>query len=301
MVLWDLPSSLHAPCAQRNQFYIWVSAFHLVGISRLYLGAHWFTDVLSSWLLASAILILVILSYERQTEAKVNPLAIFMVALLSLIFTYGIYHHLNFRKLKINYAQVNYPIETVSMNDWWNSNDSLPAYTASLFGFRSHPINIVWAGDLNKIHETLLKEGWSKPPARDLVSTLHRIADIKSTQYLSMISPQYLDKRPALILARSGVNDIKGLMVLRIWDSNRSIGETHTTLWVGVVSLVTRSYSWLYNARPGEIAIDSGYIFPNKTGLAGSKIIDMNLPRDLLITFIKNDADSGNKKIHKKK
>lgn len=267
----------------RPQFRKWIYSIGLlfpliVGVSRLYLGAHWFTDVLSSWLLGSAVLMLVILSYERQPEARVNPYGILFASLIALMCTFGVYHHYRFNELKTDYAQVNYPIEKVSMKEWWQKNDALPAYYVSLFGFPSQTINIVWAGEINKIAETLLKEGWTTPPARDIVSTLHRIADIQSTEYLSMVSPQYLDKKPELILARHGSQDVKGLLVLRLWDSNRIISETHATLWVGIIAVVPRSYSWLYKSHPGEIEIDPAYVFPNKTGLGHWewKIMDEN-------------------------
>lgn len=275
----------------------------LVALSRLYLGAHWFTDIIAGWLVSAAILMFVIISYRRYAEKPKQTLGIFVIGLLALCLTLGVYRHLQFNQLTTNYAQLDWPKDEFSMNEWWQKNDMLPAYRTSLFGFPSQQINIAWAGDLEQIRATLLKEGWSKPPPRDLVSTMHRISDIKSAQYLPMVSPQYLDKKPILILTRPATNQ-KNLLVLRLWDSNRTIKDTHTTVWVGVISGVPRSYSWLFNKKSNNLsAIDPAWIFPSKMGIAEWqwKTIEMDTTKTGNTTKQKILLIRENKSVHKKK
>jgi membrane protein DedA with SNARE-associated domain/membrane-associated phospholipid phosphatase len=231
-----------------------------ISFSRMYLGAHWFTDIFSAWLLGADILILVIISYHRHVEKPIPALGISLVSLITLIAAFSLYHYCYFSVLMVNYAQVSWPSIQVPMKSWWEYDGELPAYRTSLFGFPSVRINIAWAGSIKQIEATLRAQNWVDPPARDWISTIHRIADIKSTQYLPMISPQYLDNKPTLTLTRQ-TNDEKKLLVIRLWNSNRTIENTNTTIWVGVAGVIPRSYSWIFKNRQDELDITPDMIF----------------------------------------
>jgi membrane-associated phospholipid phosphatase len=236
----------------------------LVGLSRLYLGAHWLTDIIASLLLSTSLLTLVIISFQRYAEAPINPISSSLVTVATLMVTFSFYQHQHLSELNAMYKQLNWPTTQITMDEWWGHN-LIPAYHTSLFGFPSQRINVEWTGELDDIKQILTNEGWSKPPARNWISTLHRIADVHSTQYLPMVSPQYLDKRPELIMTKL-YNNGKALLVLRLWNANIDIKHKKSTipLWVGIIGPVPSSYGWIFKKPSERIEINSSYLFTQK-------------------------------------
>lgn len=247
--------------AKRWMVYIFaLGVIFAIGISRIYLGAHWFTDVLAAWLLGASILCFVVVSYERAKVITVNPRHILLILLPTLAMSYSIYYYRHIPKFQESYALLPWPVLAVNMEDWWKDDNEIPEDRSSLFGFPSQPINIQWVGSLDEIKTTLMNQGWATPPARNWISTLHRIADISSTQFLPMISPQYQDKTPELTLTKN-VKGIKNLLVIRFWNSNRIIKETNEPLWVGIISVVPRTYNWVFKKDNTKLTVQPELIF----------------------------------------
>lgn len=250
-----------------------------VGLSRLYLGTHWFTDMISGWLISCAILTVVIISYSRVYERPINALYVSSVSILTLIFTFGLFHHYFFNILVANNEMLPWPTVEIRMADWWNRDNMLVTDRVNLFGFPSQTINIEWAGNIEDIRKTLLQEGWSKPPTRDLLSTLHRITNIRSTQYLPLVSPQYLDKRPVILLTRRVIDETE-LLTIRLWDANRTFKNTNIKLYVGFVRFVPRAYNWLFRETTTSF-IDPNLVFPSHEFIGNWEWKTMSIKRTI--------------------
>lgn len=233
----------------------------IVSMSRLYLGAHWFTDVLGGWLLSAALLILVTISYNRKNNHQIKLTGLFSTTIIIFILIYGISCLHYGTKLRQDYAAIDYPTISIPLNQWWNETDTqTPMYRINRFGIADQILSVQWIGNLDDIKNILLQNGWHTPPERNWINVILRIADVNSTDHLPLVSALHLDKKPVLVLTKN-INDMKRLVVIRLWASNVTIEPNQQPLWVGTVDVIPRTYSWLFRKKMGALKIVPALLF----------------------------------------
>lgn len=221
--------------AKRTPIYVAASVLiGLIGLSRLYLGAHWLTDVLASIFLGLAIVLLGALIYLRRPTKAVSPGVLSGVSLSMILLAGCIYGATHFKAAQHDYT-LYWPNIVVNEQSWWKSrvrNDEIPLFTTSGFGHLKEVLNVQWVGDLNNITALLQTKGWvSHSIDFKLSNMLHRLSVSSRSAHLPLLPIRYHNETPVRLFTRS---DAQGRQVtLMLWRSFVTLEKDAHGFWLG--------------------------------------------------------------------
>ena len=116
------------------------------------------------------------------------------------------------------YEKIYIRSRSISTDAWWNSTSKIKLAPTRVIGYKSYPIQFLWLAPLDQIENELQLAGWKNPPPSEWISTLHRLADGSSTEFLPMVAPQYLHAYP--IFTRTlKIEASEIVIVRRLWHS----------------------------------------------------------------------------------
>jgi undecaprenyl-diphosphatase len=190
----------------------------LVAFSRIYLGAHWFSDVVASFGLATAWIALLAIGYiqhVREPLLRAAPVLAILFGTLALVGgTYVARHHA--QDLRV-YAKA-MPRPQLTLDDWLaRGYAALPAARTEIAGKKEEPFTLQLAASREGLVHALEAAGWSPPPRWKSSALLLWLLPSAQIAQLPVVPKLDEGEPPALTFIRA--DGAQERLVMRLWNA----------------------------------------------------------------------------------
>ena len=211
----------------------------LIGFSRLYLGAHWFSDVAASVGLGLAFIgLLCIAHIHHVREPPQRALPLLLLATFTVSFFGTAYAHQFHERDVEHYAKPDM-LRILTLDAWRNGQwRTFPPARTEVRGHREEPFSVQWVATAEHVAQVLEPSQWRRPVEWNSSASLLWLVPNTPIEALPVLPKLHQGRAPALTFVRP--LDRLNRLVIRLWHvadvDVPGASVSRQPLWVGTAT-----------------------------------------------------------------
>lgn len=237
-LVFGLAAAFIYPSLDPKYRYIpWLISIPLIlftSLTRLYLGVHWFTDVLGGIALGIAAVSFAMFFFRRFEYRMPLIRSILIPGITALILGMTYYYFYTYPTKRTELVR-QWSVREFKTEDWWNNQAEMDhLHRSGTIKQHATVFNVQWLGSIQKIQELLIKQGFKLAPKLNFNSGLNFLVENPIPENVPVLPKFHRDRLPVLVFTLTDPKKEKTRLVLQLWHSDY-VNENGQTLWVGTL------------------------------------------------------------------
>ncbi|MDR2871766.1 MAG: bifunctional DedA family/phosphatase PAP2 family protein [Xanthomonadaceae bacterium] len=204
-----------------------------VGFARLYLGAHWLSDIVGGVLFGVVWLLILGIAYRRRTDRSfwVKPLAGLFYGTFALAALWYAPRHIDAKLIKFEPPPP--AVVRIDAQQWWLHDwQQMPARRKEFDNNARWPLDVQVSGPLESLRTQLETHGWKVQAQANWEAALNTFDTDASPEQVPVL-PATLGVYPESLLLLHEGETPNELYALRLWSTPIRLQPGDVPLWIG--------------------------------------------------------------------